>query len=443
MLPFVPVLLNSWIACGFEAKASRRALERVLRDPTSGASESLLNRDALSDGGLVARQDLLHPVADRSLRIQVFEDGRLAQSLNSRFTESTAAEVGRILRAATGTVAAREQAGLPQRVTAALAPAVESQRRFPRITEPGIYRREHSSIVIRSETTSVMLDPVMHWMPGGVREPTHVDAVFITHGHADHFNVASILAVTRDVNTPVIVPPVPKTSMLAASDMRAALALVGQRSLAPAWGTSLSVGDVYVDVLPYYGEQPVRDGEGPPPEVRNWGSCYRFTTPQFTALTLIDSGADPSGDMVEVVRQSSLAHGPVDFMLSSLARFASPFFLGLPHYYLALPFDRLRALFEQFVVGVLPCVTLGPEGVLDACRAARPRYYLPYGNGFEGVGVPIQDVGMHTGEPPEGLLVQRLNEAFEREQLPTRSIAWNPGDHMALRAGRAVRVSAL
>src|SRR5207249_8135753 len=129
--------------------------------------------------------------------------------------------------------------------------------------------------------------------------------------------------------------------------------------------------------LPYYGEQPVHDGEGPPSDVRNWGSCYRFTTPQMTAIALIDSGVDPLGNMVDVVRDSSARSGPVDFLLSSLARFPSPFFLGLPHYYLSLPFDRLRQLFDLLVAGTLPSVTLGPEGVVDACRAGQPRYYLP------------------------------------------------------------------
>jgi hypothetical protein len=174
--------------------------------------------------------------------------------------------------------------------------------------------------------------------------------------------------------------------------------------------------------------------------VRNWGSCYRFATPQLTAIALIDSGADPWGDMVEVVRSTADEHGPVDFLLSSLARFSSPFFLGLPHYYLTLPFDRLRALFDQMLDGCLPSVTLGPDGVVDACRAGRPRHFLPYGNGFDGVGRPIRDVGMHTGEPAEQTLVRQLADRFAHERIPTTPIAWNPGDRIGLRDGRATRV---
>ena len=329
----------------------------------------------------------------------------------------------------------------------ALAPVEpDSAPAFSRIDEPGIYRREHGSIVIRSATTSVLLDPVTHWMPQGIRTPIDVDsaidAIFITHGHADHFNVPSILASAPDTDTPVVVPPVPRASLLAPHDMVATLEMFGQKTLAPAWGTSLTIGDISVEVLPYYGEQPVTDGAGPPGDVRNWGSCYRFATPEMTVIALIDSGTDPMGDMADVVRSSGEERGPVDFLLSSLACFPSPFFLGLPHYYLSLPFDRLRRLFDQFVAGQLPSVTLGPKGVVDVCRAGQPRHYVPYGNGFEGLGKAIEDVGMHTGEPSERALVRQLADRFEHERIPTTPIAWNPGDRISMRAGRAVCVAA-
>lgn len=446
MLPFVPTLLREWMSCEFEPLACRRALDRVLGDPGSGASEAMLNRDAVTDGGLVATDSLLYPPADRALRLQVFDDSGSSRSVTARFDESSAPEVGRILREMTRNPEGSAQpTGLPERMAIALAPVEhDAAPDFQRIDEPGIYRREHGSIVIRSDTTSIMLDPVAFWMPHGSRQPIDVDgaidAIFITHGHADHFNVASILACATDADTPVVVPPVPRASLLAPNDMRATLEMFGQTTLAPAWGTSLAIGDIRVDVLPYYGEQPVHDGEGPPSDMRNWGSCYRFATPQITAIALIDSGVDPMGNMADVVRDSCEECGPVDFLLSTLARFPSPFFLGLPHYYLSLPFDRLRRLFDLLVAGELPSVTLGPSGIVDVCRAGRPRHYLSYGNGFEGLSKPIQDVGMHTGEPPELTLVQRLADRLERERIPTKPIAWNPGDRISNRAGRVVCV---
>lgn len=446
MLAFVPTLLCEWLQREFEPKACQRAVDEAIADAASGASGSLLDRDAVTDGGLLATGPLLYPSADRALRVHVGGGDPRPWSANLRFDEASAPEVGDLLRhLARDPEDVARRLGLPEAVTSALAPdEPDCMPTFARIDEPGIYRREHGSIVIRSETTSVLLDPVSHWMPQGLRAPVDVDgaldAIFITHGHADHFSVASILAVAPHADTPVVVPPVPRPSLLAPHDMLATLQLFGQAALAPAWGTSLDIGDIRVDVLPYYGEQPVCSGAGPPDDVRNWGSCYRFATPQMTAIALIDSGADPLGDMVDVVGTSREEHGPVDFVLSSLARFPSPFFLGLPHYYLSLPFDRLRELFELFVAGRLPSVTLGPEGVVDVCRAGQPRYYLPYGNGFEGLGTPIQDVGMHTGEPPELDLVRWLAERFEHERIDTTALAWDPGDRVSLHSGRAVRM---
>jgi hypothetical protein len=147
------------------------------------------------------------------------------------------------------------------------------------------------------------------------------------------------------------------------------------------------------------------------------------------------------GDVVDASREEK---GPADFLLSSLPRFHCPFFFGLPQYYLTLPFARLRALFDQHARGRLPTVTPGPDGIVDVCRAGRPRYYLPYGNGFEGIGKSITDVGMFIGEPPEHEIVRYLADRFAHHGLPTIPLAWNPGDRIGLAPGgdRAVRFPA-
>ncbi len=443
-IPFVPSLLKRWMELRFEPASCRTALEELLQDPRSGASELLLQPRAVTDGGLVATEALLYPPPTRALRVIAFEADRAARRATSRFDAAPAPQVATVLRWLTDTdrTGAPPPHGLPARVVEELTRRDPSPPpTFSPIDEPGIYRREHGCVVIRSRTTAVMLDPVSYLMPHAPRDPAVVDgslaAIFITHGHADHFNVASLLAQARSRDTPVIVPPVPRASLLAPNDMLSTLQLFGQRALAPAWGSSLAFGDIRVEVLPFFGEQPVREGEAPGPDLRNWGSCYRFSTPELTAIALIDSGVDPLGDMADVVAASREKSGPADFLLSSLPRFHCPFFFGLPQYYLALPFARLRALFEQYSAGRLPTVTPGPDGIVDVCRAGRPRYYLPYGNGFEGLGRSITDVGMHIGEPPEHEVLRYLADRFAHHGLPTTPLPWNPGDRVTITEGAA------
>jgi hypothetical protein len=447
-LPFVRSLLGRWMDLEFDAAACRQALEDVLREPGSGASESLLNPRAVTDGGLFATDALLYPEAELALRIQVFNDGGPLLPVKARFDESSAEEVAGLLRWLTGRADADAcPSWLPERVRNELMrPEPSPPPDFPRIEEPGIYRREHGCVVIRSRTTAVMLDPVAFWMPQALRAPVAIDgaidAIFITHGHADHFNIATIFAHVKSTDTLVVVPPVPRASLLAPNDMLRMLRMFGQNVIAPVWGSSLRIGDIRVDVLPFFGEQPVREGDGPHhPDLRNWGNCYRFTTPDFTAIALIDSGVDPLGDMADVVHASRDESGPADFVLSSLPRFHCPFFFGLPQYYLTLPFARLRSLYDLYVDGTLPSVTPGPDGIVDVCRAGRPRYYLPYGNGFEGLGKPIADVGMYIGEPSEAEVIRYLTDRLAYHGIPTTPIAWNPGDRISLQAGRAVRIA--
>ena len=321
-----------------------------------------------------------------------------------------------------------------------LVPAAGAWHDWPET--PGIYRLEHASLLIRSRYTGILLDPIslQRRMPhmGRLLErmpPGSVDAVALTHGSADHWHLPSLLANLARPLLPVVVPRVPAPNLLTPEDFEASLRACGQAVRAPAWGETFLIKDIQVDVLPFYGGQPVRDGPALREGLRSWGNCYRFTTEDFSCLVLADSGADPAGDMARVVGESSRKRGPVDVVLACQGEYFSPFSGGQGHDWAALPWSRLRECHQAFRQKRLPSVTAGPVGLADVCSAARARYFLPYANGFEGPGQPITDVGWGGGGLSEARRSEQLRQLLRRAGAMTRVLGWNPGDAACFNQG--------
>jgi hypothetical protein len=277
----------------------------------------------------------------------------------------------------------------------------------------------------------------MEEVPAGPA-PEPVSAVAITHGHVDHWHVPSLLAHLPRRDTPVIVPRVPCPSLLTFQDFEQTLRTCGQQALAPAWGETVRVGDIEVDILPFYGEQPVGVGTPLREGLRNWGNCYRFNTDDFSCLVLVDSGADPEGHMAQVVASSCRQRGPVDMVLACQREFLSPFFGGLSHYWAALPWARLQGLYRDYQEGRLQSGSAGPAGAAALCAAAQARSFLAYANGFEGVGRPITDVGWGEGEPSEAQCNAVMREELSRLGASTLVLEGCPGDVARFERGQWV-----
>ncbi|MEO8548768.1 MAG: MBL fold metallo-hydrolase [Kofleriaceae bacterium] len=320
--------------------------------------------------------------------------------------------------------------------------AEREQHRAPLARTPGIYRREHASLVIQSHTTRVLIDPIgwtslraeHNYAPPAL---DNVDAIALTHSHGDHWHVPSLLISARRADIPVIVPVVPRPNFLCETDFVRDCALLGQTAHALAWHNALEVGDIKIEALPFYGEQPTRDAPGPASELRNWGNCYRVTTPQFSCILLVDGGTDPLGSIADACRASCERHGPVDAVLSCQREFGAPFFGGSLDWP-TLPYARLQELQRRAAAGTLPSSTAGTLGAAEAAIAAGARYFLPYANGFEGIGRPIRDIGWGRGEPSEADCNARMVVEFERRGAATRVVAWNPGEVAVIASGGLV-----
>lgn len=448
MWPSIPFnqLLEQWVDARFEPGECRRRLERLME--ARKLSPDLFIPEEIERGGVAATQALLFeayskPAREWMLQAQVRRGAEVLRS-GLRLPVESVAWMAQLIRSAASASDARDlrdaaATHLPSRFAqvfgSCLEPAEDeaSYGAWPAVDAPGIYRREHASLVIRSRTTTLLLDPQVL----NIGESTHfsrypresapleLDALLITHQHEDHWFLPSILRHVTRPDLPIIVPQVARPNLLTPEDYSASLRQMGLNALAPAWGSTLRVGDIDIDVLPFYGEQPTVDAPGPAEGLRTWGNCYRFTTPDFSVLVLVDSGVDPLGNMVEAVRESTQRRGPVDVVLSNFRSFPEVLNFGLPHYALVLPFERLRAVHAQHERGHKQSMTLGEEGVASASVAAQARYVLPYAHMFQGLGMNA-----------DAELVESVRSRLRQRGSPAEVLDWNPGDVARFEGGQ-------
>jgi hypothetical protein len=442
-VPYARVL-RAWTEAEFRPKACRAALEQLIA--AGDIAEELVDPAQLEHGGVAATAALLYGAfaPDRSW---LWTLGG-AERLSFEIEPEDVGDVATLIRAA---VQANDARVFREMCDAELdADLVEHICKlylddaphglWPEPGEPGILRREHASLFFRSREASIVTDPQalqLGWTTNLGRYPADggavVDVVALTHGHDDHWHLPSVLRVTDPERTLVITPQVPRANLLCPEDFRASLTRVGQRAIAPSWYSSVTVADVEIDVLPFYGEQPTRSAPGADPSLRNWGSCYRFTCADYSAMILVDSGADPAGDALEVVERSVAQRGPVDVLLSCCLSFPEAINDGLPHYAFALPFSRLEQIYRDRKHGKKQFMTLGVDGVAEACRISGARWFLPYAHGFSGLG---RDPRSEEGEGmAEKTTMAALCEALRRRGTATVVGSWKPGDVARLTDG--------
>ncbi|MEM6994415.1 MAG: MBL fold metallo-hydrolase [Myxococcota bacterium] len=421
-------LFAQLVDCEFEPAASRAILQRAA---ARHGLEDCFDLDALQHGGHFARDRLLFGASD--LQRWAFTAQTDETWVRCETDAAGAEQLGQLIYA--------WARGEEEFVTAwrdafpdTPVPGFEPPRdvaRWPRAEGPCIVRREHASLLIDSGTTRVLLDPQgleSGWTTNDGRYPAEdgplaADAICLTHSHSDHFALASMIAHCRE-DTRVIVPRVERANLLC-PDVRRAAQIVGLDVEDPPWGEVVTVGDISIEVLPFYGEQPTRSLRTTPAGVRNWGNCYRFQTPTFSAIALVDSGVDPSGSVHASLRRSVERFGPTDVVLSCCAGFPEIINAGLRNYIFTQPFALLRQthLARKHGAARLP-ITFGPSGVARACESAAATYFAPYAHGFEGLGVHPRD---------ERWMVEHL----EPQLQGTAMLRWAPGDIMRFEGGSA------
>ncbi|MDC0669472.1 MBL fold metallo-hydrolase, partial [Nannocystis radixulma] len=204
-----------------------------------------------------------------------------------------------------------------------LRPVVPDRERRIDFDRPGIFRLQHASLLFRSESSAVIADPQFSyatshsWLHSG--EYPNIDAVLISHSHADHFCLASLLRFPK--NTAIVVPRVERASLLS-PPMAEILRAAGFTNVIDAeWFSEHVFGDIRVTVYPFYGEQPWLTFASPDPHLRNWGNTYLVEANGVKTWFLIDSGQEFGRSMLDLCGRVRQEHGHIDVVMSNLREF--------------------------------------------------------------------------------------------------------------------------
>lgn len=319
--------------------------------------------------------------------------------------------------------------------------------------EPGLLFVGHNTALFSTATTRVLVDPWLRpWHDGDPRDyhpllPEHlgrVDAICITHGHGDHFHLGTLVRFRRD--TRVFVPRVPKDTLVGVSLARTLTELGFTRVSELSPGERVKIGDVEIDALPFYGEQPTAT-ELVDPELRNVGVTYALRTPAFSAAFLADTGLDATGDMRAAALAARRERGPVDAVFTG-AR-------GFSLYPLMLPLTTLDVLFANVPLELVAAhqrLMHDSEGALDVAEAFGARFVVPYADGGapwywrEGMGPSYAGYPSYEGwraAPSESREVaeadpfpERVAELAARRHSAVSALILRPGDALRLTRGR-------
>ncbi|MCU0269883.1 MAG: MBL fold metallo-hydrolase [Acidimicrobiales bacterium] len=300
----------------------------------------------------------------------------------------------------------------------------------------------HNTVLVRSGERAVLVDPLLFarrgdfpadYQPLGARDLGPVDAIVITHSHRDHFDPASLLRFAPD--TTVVVPDIARETVVTI-DLARRLGELGFTDVVRLpWGGRHDVGDIGIEALPFYGEQPT-DGDVLHPEIRNEGNTYLITTPEARLVLLADAGRDGSGSMADVAAEVRRRGDAVDAV-----------FIGYRGW-VTYPVQLLFSSVGRYLWFVPPwlwdarlTLMLTPDQAVDLAERFGARLVIPYADGGApwhwalGLGPRLDGHGAEL--PGFDLFPERLVEACDRraqhldaswDASRSRPLLLRPGD---------------
>lgn len=322
-----------------------------------------------------------------------------------------------------------------------------SSKTVPQQT-PGIFRLQHAALLYRTKTTGILVDPHLHsnyGIPNIKNDITRaqlegsVDGILISHSHYDHWHYPTLMMFPPEI--PIFVPKVPRGSMIC-EDMEARLKSLGfQNVICVDWNADpIMVGDIEINVLPFYGEQPLVPEYNQPkhPHLRNWGNTYLLRTEYYTSWFLIDAGQDPMGSMSDVAEYVKQKFGKIDYIVSnfqplsynSIGTDLSGWGLDILGNLLINP--QILSVTNKKAGEHL--ATLGPKGVAEICKIVEAKSCLPYADSWAQIGEP----GVHDQKLIPAVEIELNNIGYSSQVVP-----WKIGDGYVINGKAEILAGAL
>jgi hypothetical protein len=242
-------------------------------------------------------------------------------------------------------------------------------------------------------------------------------------------------------NTQIIVPRVPRESILSLQMADRLRELGFHRITELDWWSTVTVGDISISAAPFHGEQPTVEDQLHP-EVRNHGNCYVIRAPRVSCALVADCGRDRDGSVTRVALEAYRRWGTIDALFSG--------FRGWNLY----PIQYFESSVRQYLLfvpaalyGVRQCIMSSPDEAVDTAEAWHARHLVPYADG----GAPwFSDVGLGPKFGPDGpsgagewtgfdALPERCLDAIQKRSTPVPGVnASSPVKALLLRPGDAV-----
>ncbi len=188
-----------------------------------------------------------------------------------------------------------------------LQPAPDSDEPSPSwIARPGVTLLSHSSLLVQSERSAVLIDPVIWQAMGNAQRTfdilrTAPGAICCSHSHWDHCHFQTLLWLDKDI--PILIPEGHEPSMLN-PPMAEALRRLGFTDVreVKAW-EPVQIEDIEIIPVPFHGEQ-----DEPDFEMDHY--TYVVRTAGLSLYGGVDGYRSTNGDMKPVVERVGQAYRP-------------------------------------------------------------------------------------------------------------------------------------